>query len=131
MAKNKITKGISILLTLIILFSIIDVASPVLGIQADSDMIYNSESNGHAENYIENEIFEEIVFQSELYNFSDFGDISTESISPVIYEWICESLPMFGYDPEIDPVDFSDLSTIETMAANQVTAHGANSNSHF
>ena len=100
------------------MFGIIGEVAPVLGTQPNSDIMYYSESAEHSENYIADELFEEIVFESDFDSLLDLDDISTEIVAPVIYEWICPTLPMFGYDPEIDPV----IPFGITMLSNQVIA---------
>jgi len=122
MVKNRITKGICILLTLVLMLGMISVANPAADAQiAESALPVEGSENT-------NFVAADARGLGEVRNvptrtFSDDGGYvvlndNFMNDNPVIYEWICDTLPMFVYNPEIDPPSNFGLQA----TANQVTA---------
>ena|GEM_PF-4564728 len=127
--RNKLTRSLCILLTMVFLFGMISPAFAVLTDdwaefysdptgQENGNMVLASEPPAWAD--------EEVLLNSELNMWADSemrhnSDLVIQAGAiPALYEWICDTLPMFGYDPEIDSEINVNFRGMRALAANQV-----------
>jgi uncharacterized repeat protein (TIGR02543 family) len=102
MGKNKLTKGICILLTVVLIFGMISTASPAAGVETGGETIRHAGIIGQSERFSGNEISGEIGLPDEEGGFILISDSWEPTVDPIIDEWKYDLLPMVVDDPEID-----------------------------